>query len=330
MSWSRVLAFDDPFPYRMAFPNAEMEVFPTAKGTFRAEVTQIALNQLWMMRFQENLPRIQTAVTKRGCAGFGFLTKANQPELYSCGRLLSPGEIQVYDYELAHYKSGGDFSSGVIALPIGEFSAASVAIAGREFPDAPTRQFVRPSPALMERFLRQHEMVSQIAKTMPDLFAAAEAARALEQQLLHTLVECLNEGADLPTTAGIRRHELIVARFEDFLEANQKSPLYLAEVCAAIGATERTLRAACEEHLGMGPTRYLNLRRMHLVRRALTQAAHSTATVTQIVTDHGFWELGRFSVHYRAMFGEKPSETLRRPPDDSSIITKRPSYLARS
>jgi AraC-like DNA-binding protein len=36
-------------------------------------------------------------------------------------------------------------------------------------------------------------------------------------------------------------------------------------------------------------------------------------TVTEIVTEHGFWELGRFSVEYRALFGESPSTSLRRP-----------------
>jgi AraC-like DNA-binding protein len=61
----------------------------------------------------------------------------------------------------------------------------------------------------------------------------------------------------------------------------------------------------------MGPIRYLTLRRMHLVRRALLHSEPSTATVTQILTDHGFWELGRFSVAYRMLFGESPSETLR-------------------
>jgi transcriptional regulator GlxA family with amidase domain len=52
--------------------------------------------------------------------------------------------------------------------------------------------------------------------------------------------------------------------------------------------------------------------------------------VTQIATDHGFWELGRFSVNYRAIFGEVPSETLHRPSNDSSVGTKRPSHLART
>ncbi len=61
----------------------------------------------------------------------------------------------------------------------------------------------------------------------------------------------------------------------------------------------------------MGPIRYLTLRRMHLVRRALLRSDPSKVTVTQIVTDHGFWELGRFAVAYRTLFGESPSDTLR-------------------
>jgi AraC-like DNA-binding protein len=73
-----------------------------------------------------------------------------------------------------------------------------------------------------------------------------------------------------------------------------------------------TLRASCEEHLGMGPIRFLTLRRMHLVHQALLRADPSKSTVTGIVTDYGFWEPGRFSGTYRTFFGESPSATLRR------------------
>jgi hypothetical protein len=54
----------------------------------------------------------------------------------------------------------------------------------------------------------------------------------------------------------------------------------------------------------MGPIRYLSLRRMHLVRRALLQADSSTATVRRLATDQGFWELGRLpDLIWRVAFG---------------------------
>ena len=118
-----------------------------------------------------------------------------------------------------------------------------------------------------------------------------------------------------------RRHNVIVVLFEEFLEANPDRPLSLAEICPAIGVVERTLRVACAKYLGMGPIRYHSLRRMQLARRALLCADPSAATVTRVAADHGFWELGRFSVTYRLLFGETPSETLRR--------TDRPMLLNR-
>jgi len=68
------------------------------------------------------------------------------------------------------------------------------------------------------------------------------------------------------------RHAVVMRRLEELLEANPDRTLYLAELCAATGASDRTLRACCQEHLGMSPMRYLWLRRMHLARRALRVA----------------------------------------------------------
>jgi AraC-like DNA-binding protein len=327
MPWSRVLGFTDPCAYQSAIRAADVELYPTSRGEFRAELTQINLNQLWMQRFHEKLPQIHASRIRPGRKVIGFLTVANQPTFQHCGISLSHREIVVGSRDVMHHRSSGQSSYGAMSLATDDFDAACRAIVGHELSGAPVKHLVRPSAALMSRLVNTHEMVGRIARVAPDLLAFSEVARAVEQELIHLMVRCLAEGESSGMTAGGRRHDAIVARFEEFLEANPDRPFYLMEICAAIGVAERTLRAACEEHLGMGPIRYLSLRRMHLVRRALVRADPSSATVTQVATDHGFWELGRFSVAYRALFGESPSQTLRRIPADLRMFPDRPSSL---
>ena len=107
-------------------------------------------------------------------------------------------------------------------------------------------------------------MVGLLAQETPDILASPE-----DNALLRILVRCLSGSDGHDARSGGRRHEAIIAHFEEYLETHSGRAIYLPEICAAIGAAERTLRASCEEHFGMGPIRYLTLRRMHLTRRAL-------------------------------------------------------------
>jgi AraC-like DNA-binding protein len=97
------------------------------------------------------------------------------------------------------------------------------------------------------------------------------------------------------------------------IEHSGDQPIYIPELCREVGTSERTLRMASHEHLGMGPKRYLLLRRMNMVRRALLEGNSPSVTVTEIATRYGFWQFGRLAVEYQALFGEAPSTTLARP-----------------
>ncbi len=311
MARSTGLCFSDPLPFQAAITTADLELLPVARGSFRAELTNVCFDQLWMHRFYHNLPLVISGAVKPGRRVFTFLTSAQPAAMRHCGMDVLSGDIIVNNSDEIHQQTEAEFRSGAISLTTCQLDAACKAITGREF-SGPFKHLVRPSADLMSRLLKLHEMIGQIATTMPEVLEVPEAARSLEQQLTHITVRCLTESASTRITDCGDRHNMIVARFREYLEAHHNTPLYLGEICAAIGTPERTLRIACEKHLGMGPIRYLALRRMHLVRRAILQAEPSTATITSIATNHGFWELGRFSVNYRTLFEETPSATLHR------------------
>ncbi|UVO28328.1 AraC family transcriptional regulator [Bradyrhizobium arachidis] len=310
---SRVFSLDDPSACQAVFPFCDVELLPTAKGNFHAEIAQIGMNGLWMHRIHISLPEINTVAVKPGRRSFGFLTESNSSSFLDCGQEVRPGDIVLNRPDVVHQRSDADFHYGTVSLPSGDLAAAAKAIIGRELPEKPYKSTIRPPSALMCRLLKLHKSIGQLAHDTPDILELPEVTRALETELTHILVRCLAEGHPLERTAGGCRKDRMLTRFVEFLRANPDRPLYLTEICAAIGVAERTLRASCEEHIGMGPIRYLTLRRMHQVRQALLHSHPSTATVTRTVTDHGFWELGRFSVAYHALFGESPSETLRQP-----------------
>jgi AraC-like DNA-binding protein len=328
MPWSRVSTFADPLSCQSALQStARAEILPAARGHFRVDATQVGLNALRIQRFMVARPLVSTVEVAPDRTSIGFLTEGSSSNLQHCGVEVTPDDILVYGYDVVHQRSESNFRYGTMSVAAEDFPVLCKAIIGREFAENPPASIVRPDPALRSRLLTLHRTVGQLAHDTPELLELPEVRRALEENLVHVMIRSIAEGTGVETTTGDHRHHAIIGRFEDFLAAHPNRPLYLTEICAGLGVAERTLRAACEEHLGMGPIRFLTLRRMHLAHRALLSADAGKTNVTRIVTDLGFWELGRFSVAYRAMFGEPPSETLRRPAERPEINLRRPSSI---
>jgi AraC-like DNA-binding protein len=323
VAWSRVLCFTDPVACQAAFPYSDTEVLPTTKD-FRIEMTQVAMSRLWLQRTHLSSSTVSTATSMPGRRSIGFLTESNLSNYHHCGIEVMPGDIIVNTLEAEHRRCDSGLDYGSMSIPTEELGTAVEAITGCELVEKSEARIFHPHPQLMSRLLKLHRAIGQLAQDSPELLQLPEVLRAMENEFVHVMVRCLADAVAKPSNGG-RRHDSIMARFEEFLEANLDRPLYLTEICAAVGVAERTLRACCEEHLGMGPIRFLSLRRMHLAHRALLRADPSKSTVTRIVTDQGFWELGRFSVAYRALFGESPSETLQRPAEQA--VGVQPSRL---
>jgi AraC-like DNA-binding protein len=312
MTGIRMSTFTDPSSYQANLHGAEIEVLVTTRGDFRAELTQIDLPRLWIQRGRETLPRIFHGAASTTRAAIGFLTAGHQAESHHCG-IVAPGDIIVISRTL-YNRTEAPCRWGSISLALDDLATVGNAMAGREL-ISPTHAYkTRPSVALMSRLLSLHERVERLGRAAPAKLLHQEVARGIDHAFLHAMIRCLTDGTPEKATVGSRRHAAVMAKLEEFLASHQGRPIYLAELCAATGASERTLRACCHEYLGMGVIHYLWLRRIHMAHRALVLGSPATATVTGIATDCGFWELGRFSVEYRELFGGLPSATLLRQP----------------
>jgi AraC family ethanolamine operon transcriptional activator len=142
-----------------------------------------------------------------------------------------------------------------------------------------------------------------------------EAMRNLQAELLHLAAHVRSWGVRMETRPeAFSRRRAAVRRVEEYLDAHQRELPSMAELCAIAGVSERTLEYAFHEEVGLAPARYLRRRRLNQVRRELQASDPDGLRVTDVAMRWGFWQLGRFAAEYRALFGERPSETLAAAP----------------
>ncbi|MCU6453944.1 helix-turn-helix domain-containing protein [Sphingomonas sp. A2-49] len=94
----------------------------------------------------------------------------------------------------------------------------------------------------------------------------------------------------------------------DYIEANLRHRIAIAEIAAASGLSVRMLQIAFKRRLGYSPVQYLIARRLDRVHADLLGT--EGRTVRQIATDWGFVHMSDFGRRYRERFGHTPGEAL--------------------
>jgi AraC-like DNA-binding protein len=106
------------------------------------------------------------------------------------------------------------------------------------------------------------------------------------------------------------RTEKIMSKALECLRPNNQ--IQVMTLARAAGVSERCLHRVFKKYFQVGPKRYLKIRQLNLVRRAVRQYHTAPMNVTGILTEHGVTEFGRFAIEYKALFGESPFETLHK------------------
>jgi AraC-like DNA-binding protein len=85
----------------------------------------------------------------------------------------------------------------------------------------------------------------------------------------------------------------------------------ISELCLVAHVSERRLREAFVQEFDLPPSRFFRTWALDEAHRRLSHTATTDQTVTDIAVNLGFDHLGRFSRHYKEIYGHTPSTTLR-------------------
>jgi AraC-like DNA-binding protein len=87
----------------------------------------------------------------------------------------------------------------------------------------------------------------------------------------------------------------------------------LADLCAATDVSQRWLHKCFMDVLGVSPYQYIRLARLAKARELLLMHEPTTPTLIKSISlSVGYRLSGRFAKEYRSVYGENPSDTLRR------------------
>mgnify|MGYP001215855889 CR=1 FL=1 len=149
-------------------------------------------------------------------------------------------------------------------------------------------------------------------RAAPALLQHAYTRKAMEQAMFSALLDAVRT-QEPSARPSCRTRQYVVSRAREYMQAHIDEPITVSDLCIELGVSRRTLQYSFQDVLDLNPVKFLRTLRLNAARRALKRAAASgRGTVTDVAGEWGFWHLSHFSADYKAMFGELPSETLRR------------------
>ena len=196
-----------------------------------------------------------------------------------------------------------------LSLGYGLLDRAAATFFGETWRDAVPKApilSVQHAGRLAAEFRRLHALASEV-----DPARLAEPGFGERLEIAAAEAVAAQVAVRQPRRMASAQRRALARRAHEYLLANESRPVGIAELCVAVGAPERSLHLAFREYFGLPPVAYLRVRRLHRARRALLERGAAT-TVTATATDWGFDHLGEFATSYRHLFGETPSQTLRR------------------
>jgi AraC family ethanolamine operon transcriptional activator len=288
----------------------DLDHTPLSAGGFRSRTVFVATPRVTVYRERWTRPLHVHGELKRHQIVFVLPEDSPRPFRLWGGDFVKAG-VMPYTTSSAEvdFVAAEDYSGAMVVLNA-DFFAAVTRKCGLE--GLGRRGFLAPDRVGSQRLRR---LIHFALTSDQNRFAATWPRIGLyEDELADALLAAIAPGQSSPQTshATTSLRARVYRRCTEYAR-EMSFDVSIPDICQIAGASRRTVEYAFLEKLGVPPARFLRLCRYQHAFRALASSARGDTTVSSLAASLGFSELGRFAVEYRKLYGERPSETLRRP-----------------
>ncbi len=302
----------DPADLEEAVRRCRLRIRLLAGGRFTFAHRRLSINNLTLDSAMQTLPLLVTGSVTRDHVLLGASPRADA-SLRLNGRPVGEGDVQLYsnasDMDI---RSPVDWHWVALQLPRAQFESVVASRIGG--PLEPRR-----SAAL--NFVLDPTERRHLASEIEAAFTVAarsgsDNGHPLAAQLEERIIGAFMRAIASAMPSGVvdcvlrPRRAAILRRAERYLRDRPAKLFSSQELCDAVSLGERAIEKLFRETHGLTPRQWHFVHRLNGARNDLLHGR--LAEVSEIAANWGFFQPGRFAVHYRRLFAESPRVTLQR------------------
>jgi AraC family ethanolamine operon transcriptional activator len=143
----------------------------------------------------------------------------------------------------------------------------------------------------------------------------------MEEEILTLIKSLIN--AQTPIVSKLTKGEEKSLLIRDQVYRHMDGKINIASLAEQHNISEKTLQNSFKSLFGFTPNLFLRQMKLNLVHYELKVNNAHDITVSGVARKWGFTHMGRFSHYYTQLFGENPSETLKKTKELHNGITTR-------
>lgn len=309
-----IRSFSDPQQHASSLMGWQQVYDQQSCGSFSSELRQVTADHFQI--FQESLDKriVQYGRSPKGRLCIALLMSADRSPLVLGQKVGAHNVVLLRDGEefLLHSPEGLCFlGANVDLVRFAKLAALELSSDKLELLKS-MPQLSLAEPVLQRVRQRIYPVFECLLQRREPVNAAVE--KMLEDTLLDAFLDLFShaceEGRDRRGSAAVCAY--LVKRSQELaMEAGGDSPISIIDLCERLRVSRRTLQNSFQVITGTRPVEYLRNLRLNAVRRRLIETSASEFKVGEVAAQLGFYHLSHFASHYRALFGEYPSETRR-------------------